>query len=162
MDIPMLKTVFGKSDMPYPHIVKEVGGHGGNAVFMVNSDEERDKITGNLLCQACAKDLGVDKRVYILGKEAYIGIKRTAVDGFKSNFSLGGNAEVSTISDEERKIAYALANELDSDFIGVDFVYSDGKPYLNEVEDVVGTRMIYQATKLDPVKAYAKYIEKNI
>jgi glutathione synthase/RimK-type ligase-like ATP-grasp enzyme len=75
---------------------------------------------------------------------------------------LGGNAEVSTISDEERKIAYALANELDSDFIGVDFVYSDGKPYLNEVEDVVGTRMIYQATKLDPVKAYAKYIEKNI
>lgn len=162
MDIPMLKTVFGKGDMPYPHIVKEVGGHGGTAVFMVNNDKEKAEIDGEILCQECARDLGIDKRVYILGKEAYIGIKRTAVDGFKSNFSLGGNVEVSTIGDDERQIAYSVAKALNSDFIGVDFVYSDGKPYLNEVEDVVGTRMIYQTTTLDPVKAYAKYIKDEL
>jgi glutathione synthase/RimK-type ligase-like ATP-grasp enzyme len=44
------------------------------------------------------------------------------------------------------------------DFIGVDFVFGDGNVYLNEIEDVVGTRMLYSLTELDPARMYMEYI----
>jgi len=48
------------------------------------------------------------------------------------------------------------------DFVGIDFIFSDGKPYLNEIEDVVGTRMLYKLTDLDPAKMYIEYIADRV
>ena len=38
------------------------------------------------------------------------------------------------------------------------FIYDHGRLLFNEAEDAVGTRMLYQYTKLDIVRLYMDYI----
>ena len=40
----------------------------------------------------------------------------------------------------------------------VDFVFHQGKAYLNEIEDAVGTRMLYQFTDVKIVEEYMDLI----
>ena len=54
-----------------------------------------------------------------------------------------------------------LREALDFDFVGVDFIRHDGRWVLNEIEDVVGTRMIYALTDIDAADKYIDYILKN-
>ena len=45
----------------------------------------------------------------------------------------------------------------------MDFLFdSDGGLMLNEIEDVVGARMLYIYTDIDPVKQYLQYIKDKI
>jgi glutathione synthase/RimK-type ligase-like ATP-grasp enzyme len=165
--IPVMKTAFADKrflNLPKPPVVvKSASGHGGSEVFFAESEAEiyaaLDKIDGNeVLFQSCATDIGIDKRVYMLGGEVLAAVMRTSENGFKSNFSLGGKAELCEASVEEREIARRIVGELRADFVGVDFVFNNGKPILNEVEDIVGTRMLYELTDMDAVKIYADYI----
>ena len=50
----------------------------------------------------------------------------------------------------------------DIGFVGIDFMFSDGKMILNEIEDVVGARMLYHLTDLDVVDIYVEHILKTI
>jgi glutathione synthase/RimK-type ligase-like ATP-grasp enzyme len=167
LTIPMLKTSFADKRFlcppKLPVVVKSAVGHGGSEVFMAKTEDELygalDKIEGfEVLFQQIASDIGTDKRLYVLGGEVIAAVMRRSESGFKSNFSLGGSAELSEALPKEREIAQRLAAELDADFIGVDFVYDGGEPLLNEVEDIVGTRMLYELTDMDAAKVYADYI----
>ncbi|MEG1791965.1 MAG: hypothetical protein RR245_06975, partial [Clostridia bacterium] len=46
---------------------------------------------------------------------------------------------------------------LPSDFIGVDFIFDRDGVKLNEIEDIVGSRMLYEIG-IDIVKDYVAYI----
>ena len=46
--------------------------------------------------------------------------------------------------------------------VGVDFVFHQGRPYLNEIEDAVGTRMLYQYTDLQIVNDYMDFILREL
>lgn len=171
LGIPMLKTVFGDRkflNIPrYPFVLKAAEGHGGGEVFFVENEKELevglDKIhSDNILFQKPASDMGIDKRVYVLGGKILACVERRAKEGFKSNFSLGGEAVLKDITPMEEKIVNKVISALKPDFVGVDFVYGKGKPYLNEVEDIVGTRMLYTLTDMDAAALYGDYILKNV
>ena len=42
--------------------------------------------------------------------------------------------------------------------MGIDFVFDNGKIIFNEIEDVVGSRMVYTYTDIDIVDIYIKYL----
>ena len=107
----------------------------------------------------CIRDRGRDKRVYLLGGKVLACVERHSQRDFRSNFSLGGSAEPADVSDAELRAVRLINGELKPDFVGVDFIYKDGVPLLNEVEDIVGTRMLYELTYIDAVGEYAKYIK---
>ena len=48
------------------------------------------------------------------------------------------------------------------DYAGIDLIYDNGKPVLNEIEDVVGSRMLYNHTDIDTAKLYIKYIKDTL
>ena len=50
----------------------------------------------------------------------------------------------------------------DFGFVGIDFMFSDGQMIFNEIEDVVGARMLYHLTDLDVVDIYVAHILKTI
>ncbi len=171
LNIPTLRTAFSAGDFlssPFlPSVVKGASGHGGNEVFYAEDKAQLEKALSNikdkgLLFQTMATDVGIDKRVYILGGKVLATVKRQAREGFKSNFSLGGEAFLSDLSPKEKEIADKLVAHLKPDFVGVDFIYNEGEPYLNEVEDIVGTRMLYSLTDINSAKVYAEYILDNI
>ena len=138
----------------FPAVVKSRDGHGGEEVFLVSDLEELTRVfvaTGktNFIAQPLCDDPGKDMRLYAVGGEARAAVLRTSRTDFRSNFKLGGDVEAVAPVDEQRRVVRRLHERLGFDFVGVDFISHGGKWILNEVEDVVGTRMLYATTALD-------------
>ncbi len=150
----------------YPFVVKSLSGHGGQEVYMVNSLEEYRQVfsilKGSGICQALCSDVGKDVRIYTIAGELLLGVLRYSDKDFRSNFSLGGNATLFTPTEDMLKAVDKIYSALQYDFVGIDFIYHNGRWVLNEIEDVVGTRMIYTLTSIDAAKEYIEYIEKRL
>jgi RimK family alpha-L-glutamate ligase len=136
-----------KPELHFPLVIKTVDGHGGSEVFLADNAAKCNEILaihGNkrFIAQELSSEPGVDMRVYMLGDRVLAAVKRTSKSDFRSNFSLGGNAELTVLEDSERQIVERIAKDLGSDLIGIDFIRHNGGWVLNEIEDVVGTRML--------------------
>ncbi len=149
----------------YPCVVKSRGGHGGQEVFLVHNHQEKEEVTEHLrsqgrnyICQQYCNEPGKDLRVYVIGKEIVLSMLRQSKEGFKSNYSLGGTAEIYALSEKEKKTVYKVLDKIDMDYGGIDFVFHNGELMLNEIEDAVGARMVYENTDTDIVGEFADYI----
>ncbi len=167
LDIPVMETCllkdfsvenFGK--MPY--VVKKRAGHGGKQVYLIKSIKDFENLNiinkDEYIVQKVADTLGVDTRVYLLGGKEILAVKRSSESDFRSNFSLGGRAEVVKSSDSQSKIIGKLLKNLQPSFIGIDFIFDNGEWVLNEIEDPVGSRMIYETSKINVAKEYINYV----
>lgn len=169
--VPMLDTVFVSRAFPVqkapflPAVVKTAGGHGGKQVFWVDAQPQYERvcadIVGDYIVQRPAGTLGKDLRVYILGNQILAAVLRTGQGDFRSNFSLGGRVEAYTLTPEQQALVENILRHFDFDLAGLDFVFDGEKMYLNEIEDVVGSRMLYQTTDLDAAELYLDHIFKK-
>ena len=165
--IPVMYTQ--KTKLPYPFVMKPVNGHGGENVYLIKNADEYESVISNipderqvdLIYQVIATEKGRDIRVYVVGGIILTAMERIAVDtekDFRSNYSLNGNAKEHALTDEELKLAAKVADHIKADFVGIDLIYNNGKPVVNEIEDAVGTRMLYSLTDIDPVREFVAHI----
>jgi gamma-F420-2:alpha-L-glutamate ligase len=169
----------GISQVERPMVVKSVDGHGGSQVFLIEADQEdsssnREKdvslksiIQGlgssDVVVQPLTGSRHQDLRVYVIGDEILAAVLRTAKGGFKSNYSLGGEVRLYELSEEEISIVKLIINQFNFDLVGIDFIIGDeGELIFNEIEDVVGSRMLYQCSDINIVERYLKYIKQII
>ena len=61
-----------------------------------------------------------------------------------------------------KDVAIKIAELLNADFIGVDFLLAEGGYKVIEIEDPVGSRMVYKTTDIDIISKYIDYIRNNI
>ena len=167
LGIPVMKTEHPKSPsditLPYPFVLKTVDGHGGSEVFYIENADKCKHVFALLqekclISQEMSSEPGVDMRVYTLGGKIIACAKRSSDNDFRSNFSLGGKAEISVHDRDISAVVEKVYHALGCDFVGVDFIRHNGRWILNEIEDVVGTRMLYSLTDIDAAKVYVKYI----
>jgi len=173
--IPVMYTQLSK--LPYPFVMKPRDGHGGQNVMLIKNAEEYEEAlekisvrSRNSICQNntdkyiyqfVASETGRDIRVYVVGDTILTAMERKAgSEEFRANFSLGGTATEHALTEEELKLAAKVAEHIKADFVGIDIIYNNGKPIVNEVEDAVGTRMLYANTDIDAVKEYINWIVK--
>jgi RimK family alpha-L-glutamate ligase len=173
LGIPVMHTVSlaegidEDKELIYPRVIKTVDGHGGSEVFIANNIEECKEILSlhpkkHFISQELSTEPGIDMRVYVMGNDVIGAAKRTSISDFRSNFSLGGSATVDKPTDEMLVIIDKIKSSLNFDFVGIDFIRHNGKWVLNEIEDVVGTRMLYSLTDIDAAEPYVKYIINKI
>ena len=148
-------------------VVKSVDGHGGSEVFLVQGEGDARAVKEKLasrraVVQPLCSEPGLDMRVYVLGGRAIAAMVRRSEHDFRSNFSLGGRAERSEADAEQLAAVKAIVEALRCDFVGIDFIRHEGKWILNEVEDVVGTRMLYAHTGIDAAALYMEYIAERL
>ncbi len=172
--IPVIPWVSAKSDdIPpeiekYPAVIKPCCGHGGKNVTLIRNDAEYETARGAIspdeyVIQPLATTLGRDMRVYILGGKPVAAVLRIGDGDFRSNFSLGGKVEKKELSEEERGLIAKVCESLDFDYCGIDIMYHEGRPVINEIEDVVGARMLYAThPELDIVDMYLEYIVNKL
>ena len=165
LEIPTLPFSFPGQALPPgpPWVVKSCVGHGGTEVFKAESEEDIKEYVARLegrkpIIQSFASDPGKDMRVYVLGGRITATVLRSSQTDFRANFKLGGKAELIEPPEQVQKMVKRIVPELMADFIGIDFVFGDGNVYLNEIEDVVGTRMLYSLTDMDPARMYMEYV----
>ena len=148
----------------YPLVLKPACSHGGDRVALVANEyewrEAADEILPqDLLEQQVADDAGRDLRVYVLFGEIVAAVMRTARRGIVSNFKRGGEVRLHTLAQGERALVRAVVERFrDADaplcFAGVDLLYHHGAPVIGEVEDVVGSRMLYKVSDMDIAGIY--------
>ena len=158
-------------DIKGPTIIKTVEGHGGRQVYLLDEESKGDKVAkilkgigkSDVVIQPLVGSRYQDLRVYVIGKEIIAGVLRTAKNGFKSNFSLGGQVELYQLSNKEKAIVNLIIDQFDFGLVGIDFIISDqGELVFNEIEDVVGSRMLYQSSDINIVNLYMEYIKEQV
>lgn len=149
----------------FPVIAKTRNGHGGTEVFLCKNPLELQDIQksySNLMYQEYVKEGFKDLRAYVMGNEVISTILRTSKDNFKSNFSLGG--EFNKIESPKKVISICkkIRKLIKSDYIGIDFFEIDGNWIVNEIEDPVGSRMLYWSGTTDFMTRLCNYYLGNI
>lgn len=169
--LPMPQTVFlpaNAMEPPpgtrFPVILKPACSHGGDRVLLVtNAAEWRDAASQirpePMLQQAVVSEAGRDLRVYVVHGQILAGVMRTASQGVVSNFKRGGQVALHELTREERELAQAVIRRFDAAgaplrMAGVDLLYDHGQPVVGEVEDVVGSRMLYKTSDIDIVSLF--------
>ena len=143
----------------YPCVMKAVDGHGGEEVFLLKKKEDAKPLDNkHYIYQEMCDEPGIDMRVYVIGSTPKIAIKRTSDKDFRSNYSLGGHAEQTICPKNVCDICQSISRDLQSDFIGIDFIRNNGQWVLNEIEDPVGCRMVYHCTKYDIIEDFVHYV----
>ncbi|WP_237663636.1 ATP-grasp domain-containing protein [Sutcliffiella horikoshii] len=174
--IPMLDTYFITADelspenlpIPYPFVVKSAAGRGGVEVYLIENEGQLETIRQEfsslpLVIQPLAGTQGKDLRVYVLGKQVVAAVLRTNENSFKANFSLGGKAGVYTMNEVEQQLVEKIIAQFDFGLVGVDFLFDgEGQLLFNEIEDVVGCRMLCQTTDINIVKLYLEFVLRKL
>lgn len=154
-----------------PTVVKAVDGHGGTQVFLLNQNSDPSEMKSSLerigssdaVLQPLIGSRHQDLRVYVIGKEIVAAVLRTAKEGFKSNFSLGGEVRLYVLSEEEKRIVHTIMDRFEIGLVGIDFIIGEeGELIFNEIEDVVGSRMLYQCADINIVERYLTYIKSRL
>jgi RimK family alpha-L-glutamate ligase len=162
--IPILDTYIGSYNLDkFPVVMKPNDGHGGNNVMLIKNKEEYEKALPlyngkDFVVQEVANNPGRDVRVYVIGKKIIAAMLRVSNTDFRSNFCLGGKATVYNLTDDETKLINKIISLFDFDFVGIDFVFNNKKIIFNEIEDVVGSRMLYSHTDIDIAQIFVDYV----
>lgn len=143
-----------------PLVEKPANGKGGRDVRLIKSGKVAFK--KGFVYQKPASDLGKDLRVWLIGGKIICAVLRKSETDFRSNYCLGGSAEIYRLSKSERALVYKIASRIKYDYIGIDFVFDGGKAVFNEIEDAVGARMVYDKTDIDILRLYCEYIKKEL
>ena len=172
LGIPIMPTVAGAGmgtdkDVKYPCIMKSLSGCGGTEVFYVENELQYKAAWARMegrqfLLQEPASDLGKDVRVYVIGNTIVKAMLRTSESDFRSNYCLGGTAEEYFLSKREREMVEKIIERFDFGFVGIDFIFHHGEMIFNEIEDVVGSRMLYDKTDVNPVALYLEHILSEV
>lgn len=175
LHLPMIPTIACKrydlqaalEQMTLPAVVKTVDGHGGQEVFLVESSDNvgdiLERTSSDFVVQPLYGNKHQDLRVYILGNKVLAAILRTSNSGFKANFSLGGSVCQYELNENEISMIQKILDHFQLDLAGIDFLIGDqGELIFNEIEDVVGARMLYQCTQINLVLEYLRYIKHQL
>lgn len=142
-----------------PVVKKKIDGHGGTEVEMLTATEEFQK--GYVYQKPC-DTLGRDLRVWVIGGEIVTAILRESKTDFRSNFCLGGSATPYALGADEKQLVKKITALVKSDYIGIDFIFNNGRLVFNEIEDTVGARMVYDQTDIDILSLYCDYIKEEL
>ena len=110
------------------------------------------------LCDTPGRDL----RVYLVGKKIVGAMLRSSDSDFRANYSLGGKAEVYNLDDAEKSLVETITGPLSVGHCGIDFLFHKGNLIFNEIEDMVGSRMLYRHTRTDVVSLYLDEILEKL
>ena len=170
INIPILKTILSKKieidNLFFPNVTKPINSKGGDRVYLNKNINEYNESIKNydedFLIQEPSEIIGKDLRVYVIGKNIIASMLRTSNTGLISNFTKGGSARQYKLDNDEEKIVKKIINEFDFDYVGIDFLLNKKGLVFNEIENVVGARMLYEYTEIDIAEIFIDYIYNYI
>lgn len=154
--------------IPYPFVMKPTTGKGGANVCYVSNETMYQEAKINLqneayILQEANVQLGKDLRVFVVGNEIITAILRENSRDFRANYTLGGNATIYTLSNDDEALIKKIIASHTFDFVGIDFLMDKNNELIfNEIEDVVGSRTVSQLTDINIVARYVQHISKTL
>lgn len=163
--LAMMATHPSTSALFFPCVVKDRFGHGGQDVYKFDTLEDMAdfEVTDTYILQEVCPQVGKDLRVYIIDNQIIASVLRTNPHDFRANYSLGGHIKLYDLTEKDRALVHKILKVLPIDYGGIDFLFaSDHSLILNEIEDVVGARMLYKLKAINIVDLYLQHIKKQV
>lgn len=157
--VPQTSMAYQERSLEAVSIVKSIDGYGGN---QVKSDQ---KVIGNseVYQERLDNYLG-DLRVYIVANKIYASMLRIPKgDKLVSNFTHGNAFEEYELTFTQEGMIKDFLRDYPMDYAGIDFfVLPNHDLVFNEIEDVVGSRMLSTfGNRFNIVRAFMEYIKKQ-
>lgn len=175
LGIPFLPTYFAAKKafpktppIPFPFVVKEATGRGGKEVFYIKNCDDWDRLklrihSDDIIIQQANVQLGKDVRVFVIGKEIVAAVLRKNRKDFRANYKLGGTAELFQLNVEQIEMVKKIVNHFDFGLVGIDFLIGPNNEFMfNEIEDVVGSRILSATTEINLLEKYVSYIKQSV
>lgn len=155
--------------LPFPFVIKSATGRGGKNVYMIDNQTEWEATLPNisaseLVAQSIENiQLGKDIRVFVIGKEIIAAVLRHNEHNFRANFKLGGKAIPFSLNKEMEKMVQTIISHFDFGLVGIDFLINkDDQLMFNEIEDVVGSRILSKTSDINLLERYISFIKKTL
>lgn len=142
-----------------PVVKKKIDGKGGKEVYWLDTAQPFEE--GYVYQKPC-DTLGKDLRVWVVGGKIVTAVLRESKKDFRSNFCLGGNATSYNMNKDETELVKKITDLVPCDYVGIDFLFNNGQPVFNEIEDTVGARMVYTVSDIDIIRLYCQYIRNSM
>lgn len=159
-------------EIGFPLILKNVIGMRGQGVYLCESVEKFHDLM-ELLASSNAQmnfilqeyietSRGTDLRVFVIGGRVIGCMKRTAKQGFKANFSQGGNVEKFEVTPEIEWLASETVRLLKLDVTGIDLLFDKEGYRILEANSSPGFKGLELALQEDVAMQILDYIEFHI
>lgn len=143
-------------------IVKPVFGSMGKGIVMVDNEDVAHRVFRALelqnfifYIQEYLPHGGVDYRLFVLGGKVLAAMARHG--GWRTNISLGGEAKAFQPPEEMQRLALETTKLLGADYLGVDILMCEGKPYILEANGIPGWTGLQRIVDFDISGAIADY-----
>lgn len=142
-------------------ISKPNDGHGGEGIGHLHQVDLSDGYFR--IQQGLVTDLLGDIRFYVINNQVIHGVLRSAEENLVSNYSQGGQVQVYPYTADEKAYVEDLIQDIQVDYAGVDFLLKkDGQLIFNEMEDVVGSRMLSHLGINNTTNLFLEHIQKSL
>ncbi len=139
---------------------KEVSGHGGDNVFLTKDGFLENETN---LCQKYLENTVGDIRFYVVGNQIINACIRKNSENFLHNFKKGAKVELYNVDDYEKTQVNKFLKGIYCDFVGIDFLLlKSGELIFNEIEDVVGSRMLSELGVNNTTEKFASHLKTEI
>lgn len=174
--VPIMQTLFlypnafpALAPLTFPFVLKSATGRGGGEVFLIQDQPSWKQYAAKLKqTEAVAQSteniqFGRDVRVFVIGKSIVSAVLRENDTDFRANFKLGGNAVPFPLSEDKRLLVQRIINHFDFGLVGIDFLLTkDGAFVFNEIEDVVGSRILSETSDINLLEKYISFIKEEV
>mgnify|MGYP001310885034 CR=1 FL=1 len=175
LGIPLLPTFFTtKSSFPtnpplsYPFVIKEATGRGGKQVYYIENEKDWKNVekliqSEDIIIQDANVQLGKDVRVFVVGREIVAAVLRKNYNDFRANYKLGGSAQLFHLTEAQKVMVQKIIDHFNFGLVGIDFLIGhDNELLFNEIEDVVGSRILSATTEINLLEKYVSLIKQTV
>ena len=167
-----VSTDFIVQEFGLPLVIKTISGARGVGVYLCETVAQlHDLMTllknevrahGLIVQQFVQTSRGCDLRVFVLGGQIIGCMQRTALTGFKANYSLGGRVESFTVNDEITHLAFAATRLFGLEITGIDLLFGESGFILCEANSSPGFKGMELATGVDVATAIITYVKQLV
>lgn len=151
-----------------PFVVKGLESSMGVEVLLIEDAEafyqlgKRYGMEKEWLCEEFIKtSIGRDMRFFSIRGEVIAGMIRKSQGDFRANVALGAVVEPCEITPEIQKIARDIYEQTGLNFLGIDLMFGETKPYFCEINVMPGIEGMETASKVNVAKKIMETIKSD-
>lgn len=151
-----------------PFVAKGLESSMGEQISLIEKEEDLKNLHKKygmekewLFEEFVTTSFGRDMRFYSIRGEVVACMQRKSQGDFRANVALGASVESYEITPEIRQIAKDIYGQTGLDFLGIDLLFGEDKPYFCEINVMPGIEGIEKATGVNVAKKIVETIKSD-
>ena len=158
-----------KNYLGLPFVAKGLESSMGCEIILINDENDYNKLQVDydqtkewLYEEFVSSSFGKDIRFYSIRGKVIACMQRKSKGDFRANVALGGCVEQYEITPEIIQIAKDIYNQTQLDFLGIDLLFGENKPYFCEINVMPGLEGIEKASGINIAKEIIMTIKEDL